>query len=100
MLLFNKEQHQHGVPDPFPVSGIIKDNKMRKHVTPLERLECEARRLMRLVNEINTGRRSRRVVRIGEVLVREHIRKAHTRICWRKVPGKPVQIKISEQTEF
>lgn len=73
---------------------------MRKRVTPLERLECEARRLTRLVNEINTNRRQIRRIRIGEVLVREHIRRAHTRICWRKLPGKPVQIKISEQTEF
>ena len=71
-----------------------------KTISKIAQLECEANRLVRLIKEIQTGRRSRRVVKIGETLVKEHVRRAHTRICWTKKPGKPVQIEITERTGY
>jgi hypothetical protein len=74
---------------------------MRRYITPLERLEIEAKRLLRLVNEINTGRRTKKVIRIGPVTVREHVRRAHTRVCWRKNPNsKGIQVRITEATDY
>jgi len=74
---------------------------MRRYVTPLERLEIEAKRLVRLVNEVQTGRRTKRIIRVGEVTVREHVRRAHTRVCWRKNPNsKGIAIQITEKTDY
>ena len=48
-------------------------------LSPLERLEVAARRLVRTIDEVNEGIRVIREVPIAECLIKEHTRRAHTR---------------------
>lgn len=57
-------------------------------LSPLEKLEVEARRLLRVIDDIDRGVKRIKEVSVSETLIKEHVRRAHTRCITVKINGK------------